>query len=80
MLSIKQKLAAVFTTAMIYVGSAAAADNITVQMQPLTDLITWVTNSSALWIGLVILGVMLGVAMAIGYFIKAILNKATASK
>ena len=47
------------------------------QMQPLTDLITWATSNSNLWIGLVILGVMLAVAMAIGVFIKNILNKAT---
>ncbi len=67
------------TIAMAMVGSASAAVNMTLAFQPIIDMITVLTSNTDAWIGLVVLGVLITIAIAIGHFVRGIMSKATGS-
>lgn len=64
-------------TAMALVGGASAAVNMTEAFQPIIDMITVLTSNTDAWIGLVVLGVLITIAIAIGHFVRGIMSKAT---
>mgnify|MGYP003394299274 CR=1 FL=1 len=65
------------TTAIAMVGGASAAVNMTLAFQPIIDMITVLTSNTDAWIGLVVLGVLITIAIAIGHFVRGIMQKAT---
>ncbi len=58
-------------------SSASATVNMTASFQPIIDMIGVLTGNSDSWIGLVVLGVEITIAVAVGYFVKGIMTKAT---
>ena len=64
-------------TAMAMVGGASATVNMTLAFQPIIDMITVLTTNTDAWIGLVVLGVLITIAIAIGHFVRGIMQKAT---
>ena len=61
------------------VGIAGATVNMTLAFQPIIDMITVLTTNTDAWIGLVVLGVLITIAIAIGHFVRGIMSKATGS-
>lgn len=59
------------------VSAASATFNMTASFQPIIDIIGVLTTNSDSWIGLVVLGVEIGIAVAVGVFIKSIMSKST---
>lgn len=59
------------------ISAASATVNMTASFQPIIDMIGVLTTNSDSWIGLVVLGVEITIAVAVGYFVKGIMSKAT---
>lgn len=58
-------------------SAASATINMTASFQPIIDIIGVITSNSDSWIGLIVLGVEITIAMAVGYFVKGIMSRAT---
>jgi len=59
------------------ISSASAVINMTTSFQPIIDIIGVITGNSDSWIGLIVLGVEITIALAVGYFVRGIMSKAT---
>ena len=57
------------------VGSAGATMNMTLSFQPIIDMIAVITDNTDTWVALVVLSVILTMCVAVGHFVKGILNK-----
>ena len=62
------------------VGSAGAAMNMTASFQPIIDMIGVITSNTDTWVALVVLSVILTMCVAVGHFVKGILNKSVGGK